>query len=83
MPDRSERSIQPEPPPSVNPVTPVVDTRPPVVARPYCWVAASSSPQVTPAPTRACRAAGSTSIIFIGRTSITMPSSFVDIPATE
>ena len=29
------RSSQPEPPPSVSPATPVVDTRPPVVARPW------------------------------------------------
>ena len=52
---RSLRSSQPEPPPSVKPATPVVDTRPPVVASPCSCVAASNSPQVTPAPQRAVR----------------------------
>ena len=43
----------------------------------------SSSAHVQPPPTRAVRASGSTSIAFIGRTSITSPSSFSDMPATE
>ena len=77
------RSSHPDPPPSVSPATPVVDTRPPVVASPWACVARSSSAQVQPAPTRAVRAAGSTSMAFIGRTSITSPSSFSDMPATE
>ena len=70
------RSNQPDPPPSVRPATPVVETRPPVVASPCSWVARSNSPQVTPAPTRTCRASASTSIAFIGRTSMTSPPSF-------
>ena len=36
------RSSQPEPPPSVRPATPVVETRPPVVARPCSCVARST-----------------------------------------
>jgi hypothetical protein len=38
---------------------------------------------VQPAPTRAVRASGSTSTPFIGRTSITIPPSHSDMPATE
>ena len=58
-----ERSSQPEPPPSVSPATPVVETRPPVVASPCSWVAASNAAQVSPAPARAVRASGSTAIV--------------------
>src|SRR5690606_16790150 len=47
-----ERSSQPDPPPSVKSATPVVETRPPVVASPCSWAARSNSPHVTPAPTR-------------------------------
>ena len=43
------RSSQPEPPPSASPATPVLDTRPPTVASPCSWVAASTSPQVSAA----------------------------------
>ena len=42
------RSSQPPPPPRVNPPTPVVETRPPVVARPYGSVARSRSLMVAP-----------------------------------
>ena len=35
--------------PSESPPTPVVDTRPPVRARPCCWVAASTAPTVSAA----------------------------------
>ena len=77
------RSSQPEPPPRVKPARPVVDTRPPVRARPCCWVARSNSPHVSPAPAVTVRASGSTLTDFIGRTSITRPPSFSDMPATE
>jgi hypothetical protein len=46
------RSSHPEPPPSVSPATPVVDTRPPVVARSYGWVARSNCDHVAAEPTR-------------------------------
>src|SRR5215218_10345093 len=68
------RSSQPEPPPSVRPATPVVDTRPPVVARPCSWVARSSCAQVAPPPTRATRRVVSTSTASRPRTSMTTPS---------
>ena len=45
------RSSQPEPPLSARPATPVLETRPPTVASPWAWVAASSSAHVAPAPT--------------------------------
>ena len=44
------RSSQPEPPPSVRPATPVLDTRPPVVASPCSWVARSTCAHVAPPP---------------------------------
>ena len=46
------------PPPSVKPATPVVETSPPVVARPNCWASWSTSPQVAPPPTNARRGVG-------------------------
>ena len=76
------RSNQPEPPPRVSPATPVVETRPPVVASPCACAALSNSAQVHPPPTRARRLVGSISRCFIGRTSTTRPSSLVDWPAT-
>ncbi len=48
------------------PATPVWVTIPPVVASPNAWVSRSSSPQRTPAWTRAVCAPGSTRIPFIG-----------------
>src|SRR3989304_2311075 len=46
----SLRSSQPEPLPSVSPAMPVVGMRPPGMASPCSWVAASNSPQFTPPP---------------------------------
>ena len=60
-----------------------MDTRPPVVAKPNSCAAASNSAQVHPPPTLARRAAASMSMAFIGRTSMTSPSSLLDCPATE
>ena len=77
------RSSQPLPLPSVNPGTPVVVTRPPVVARPKACVSASSSPQLTPAWTRAVFFFGSTRMAFRLRVSITIPPSAIEKPATE
>ena len=51
-PGRTVRSSQPLPPPSTKPPTPVVETRPPVVARPYGWVARSRWLIVAPPSTR-------------------------------
>ena len=50
---RSVRISQPMPPPSVSPAMPVVETTPPVVARPNACVSRSNSPQVRPASARA------------------------------
>ena len=52
------RSSQPEPPPSVSPATPVLETRPPVVASPYACVRRSNSAHVAPAPSARPRRAG-------------------------
>ena len=54
------RSSHPLPDPRERPPTPVVETRPPVTARPCSWVAASTTPQVAPPPTRAVLDSGST-----------------------
>ncbi len=78
----SLRSSQPVPPPRVNPPTPVVETRPPVVARPNGSVARSKSLIVAPPPTVAVRASGSTETAFIARRSMTRPSSTSAFPAT-
>ena len=48
----------PIPPPSVSPPTPVVEMIPHGTARPCSCVAASTSPQVAPPPTRTVRALG-------------------------
>ena len=77
------RSSQPLPEPSVKPATPVLDTRPPVTARPCSCVAASSSLHSTPGWTQAIRRAGSTWIAFSGLRSITRPPSVVANPAAE
>ena len=71
------RSSQPLPLPMVSPATPVLETRPPVTASPYAWVAASNCFQVTPLPQRTIPVAGSTSMRSSARQSITTPSSQV------
>src|SRR5215211_1869225 len=76
------RSIQPLPPPSVSPPTPVSARRPPVTARPKAWVSRSSSPHFVPPPHHAVRRSGSTRTRFIGRRSIVRPSSTMAWPAT-
>ena len=65
------RMIQPMPPPSVSPATPVCVTMPDGTASPNACVSWSSSPSRTPACTRAVRASGSTRMPFIGERSIT------------
>src|SRR5450755_2476565 len=65
------RISQPMPPPSVNPATPVEETRPPVVASPCACVSWSTSAQTAPPPTVARRALGSTWTSLIGDRSIT------------
>ena len=79
----SLRSSHPEPPPSVSPATPVVETRPPVVARPWAWVTRSTSAQMAPPPTLTMRRSTSTSMSAMPRMSSTTPSSHSDRPATE
>ena len=68
------------PPPNVRPVTPVVETIPPVIARPKACAAWLRSPQVAPAPTRAVLFLGSTRTVRIGDMSITRPPSLVPNP---
>ena len=69
------RLSHPMPPPSVRPPMPVWLTKPPTVARPCAWVAASTSAQVAPPPQTARRAAGSTVTWFMRlRSSISPPS---------
>ena len=75
------RSSQPIPPPRVNPAMPVLDTRPPVTARPNACVSWSNSAQVSPACATARRAIGSTRMPFIGEMSMTTPPSQVENPA--
>ena len=72
----------PQPPCSVSPPTPVVETTPPGVASPKTCVSRSTSPQVAPPWTRAVRAAGSTWTPRIGERSITSPPSLTALPAT-
>ena len=76
------RWSQPMPPPRVNPATPVVEIRPPVVASPCSAVAASRSAQVAPGCADAIRRPTSTPIFRIGERSITTPPSQVLSPAT-
>jgi hypothetical protein len=67
----------------VRPATPVDETRPPVVARPYCCVARSTSPQVQPAPTRADPALR-VDLDPLHRPDVDHdPPSLSDMPATE
>ena len=69
------RMIQPIPPPSVRPATPVCVTIPDGTASPNACVSRSSSPSSTPACTRAVRRSGSTRTPFIGERSIISASS--------
>src|SRR6266536_1077725 len=75
------RTRWPTPPPSANPPTPVLDTRPPVVASPCGCVAASKSFHLVPPPATARSASTSTWTEFMSARSITMPSSHVENPA--
>src|SRR4051812_5669834 len=70
------------PPPRAKPPTPVLDTSPPVVASPCCWVAASKSFHSVPPPATARRPATSTCTELISARSTTIPSSQVENPAT-
>src|SRR5215203_138048 len=76
------RTRWPNPPPSVKPPMPVLDTSPPVVASPCCWVAASNSFHLVPPPANARRNFTSTSTSFSCERSRTTPSSQVEKPAT-
>ena len=78
----SLRSSQPLPLPSASPMMPVSGTRPPVTASPCSCVAASNSPQLSPASARTVRASGSTAIAFMPRMSIIRPSSITAAPVT-
>src|SRR5207248_7970304 len=71
----------PIPPPCVSPPTPVVEMIPHGTASPYGLVAASTSPQVQPPPTRTVRASGSTVTDRSGERSATMPPSTLARPA--
>ena len=62
---------------------PVCVTRPPVTAKPCSWVAASSSPQVSPAPNRPLCRSASIATLFIGPVSITIPPSQLECPGVE
>src|SRR6478672_4941272 len=75
--------IQPIPPPSVRPATPVCVTMPDGTARPNAWVSRSSSPSSTPACTLAVRFSGSTRTPFIGERSIINASSATESPGNE
>src|SRR3954468_2542779 len=75
------RANQPIPPPSVKPPTPVCDTFPAVVARPYFCAALSSSPSSAPPCTHASLREGSTRTAFIGVRSIIRPPSGTARPA--
>ncbi len=75
--------IQPIPPPSVSPATPVWVTMPDGTASPNACVSLSSSPSSTPAWTRAVRFSGSTRTPFIGERSIINASSATDRPGNE
>ena len=77
------RMIQPIPPPSVSPATPVCVTMPEGTASPNACVSRSSSPSRTPACTRAVRCSGSTRTPFIGERSIINASSATESPGKE
>src|SRR5215472_7143279 len=71
---------QPSPPPRVSPAIPVVETTPPVLARPKACVSRLYSPQVSPASARAVRLRGSTLTLFIGDRSTIRPPSQTALP---
>ena len=73
---------QPMPPLSVRPPTPVSEISPPGVARPWTWVAASTSRQVAPPSTHARRWSGSTRTARIAERSIMTAPSPTACPAT-
>ena len=75
------RVNQPNPPPSVRPVIPVVELMPTGSARACCCVAASTSPNVQPGSTVARWVSGSMVTCFKSERSITMPSSHMALPA--
>jgi hypothetical protein len=74
------RLSQPKPPPTVRPAIPVSETSPPVTARLCSCVASSSWAHTMPASAVATRRCGSTSMLFIGCRSTSMPSSHTDRP---
>ena len=74
------RATRPKPPPSVRPPTPVCETVPAVVTRPYAIVSLSMSPSRLPPATRAIFVFGSTRTLRISDRSIIMPLSQVDLP---
>ena len=75
------RVVQPKPPPSVRPATPVVELMPIGVARPNFCASLSKSARVAPGSTRAVREAGSTWTDFISERSIKRPPSQTALPA--
>ena len=77
------RARWPSPPPSVKPAIPVLDTRPPVTARPNACVSWSKPFQVRPPWALAVLRTGSTTTPCIGERSMTIPSSTVENPAIE
>ena len=77
------RSSQPLPLPSASPARPVVDTRPPVTARPCSCVAASNWPHVAPPSAMATRCSVSTVTFCMPRRSTQMPASHMAEPVTE
>ena len=75
------RINHPMPPPSVRPATPVCEIRPPVLASPCAWVAASKSAHVAPGSARAVRFSASTTTSRIIDRSSMIPSSHELRPA--
>ncbi len=61
---------------------PVVETTPPVVARPWSWVSRLNSPHVTPPCARTVRRVGSTQTPFMSERSSNNPPSQTDFSAT-
>ncbi len=75
------RVVQPKPPPSVRPATPVVELMPSGVASANACASLSKSASVAPGSTRAVRDAGSTRTDFINDKSISRPPSQTALPA--
>ena len=65
----------------MRPPIPVVETIPPVTAKPKAWVSLSKSAQVAPPCAVARRRGGSTVTVFISERSMTTPPSVVENPA--